>query len=177
MPPPEQALIAVAVISCLEFIEFVAVRTEAFQVFSPKFIWRLIFWAGPAIFLFLTIRYLPYMHSEDDPQVRNLTFLAFLVVWRPRTLVANPAGLASYALYGLLKNYIPWVQVSKVTWSRKVGNRNSWTLNSYPIVVIGRDGTRIKFTVFQEHSGEFLDLLRHHIPADAFAPGLYNSRP
>lgn len=75
-----------------------------------------------------------------------------------------------------------WAQVSKVdcNWGDAnlyLGLHWLWRLTGTQITVKDRDGVTVTHSLFHPHQGRFLDDLRHYVPKDIFAPGIYDWRP
>jgi hypothetical protein len=134
-----------------------------------------------ASFLFFLIQYITTTQStsKDPPLWFCLPFLLGLLFARPQTVVTNSSGLSSFAFYGLRHSFIPWSQVSSVTsdWQEEGSGWWGWMARGYSVLVTGRDGTRIESTLYLSRQGKFLDDLRQHVPAVAFAPGLFDWHP
>jgi hypothetical protein len=169
----------------LEIFESAVVRKESTVVFSPKAGWRLFFYVVIVHLVFRSIYYVPSAHraAEGAPLWWFLLFLAISLLARPKTLVVNSTGLASYSWYGLRRRFIPWTDVSSVTsdWEEERLTYNLstllWVFTGYSITVTGQDATRIVHTILVRGQRKFLDTLRQHIPASAFAPGLFDWHP
>ena len=110
-------------------------------------------------------------------------FLVILLFTRPKPIAVNSAGLNVYGLYGIRRRSIAWYEVSSVTsdWREERLTYNFltllWVFTGYSVTVGARDGTRVVHTILLRHQAKFLDDLRNHIPAHAFAPGLYGWHP
>ncbi|HXZ11651.1 MAG TPA: hypothetical protein VEG64_04595 [Candidatus Sulfotelmatobacter sp.] len=175
---------AAAVVLALEVFEFFAVRKEGSQIFSMKLGWRFFYFSLIVCLLFSSIYLFSASHRDPNgaPLWWILILLAAALLTRPRTLVANSGGLASYGWYGFRRRFIPWADVSAVTsdWEERRlahGIGSLWVFMGYKVAVAGRDGTRIEHTIQMPRQGAFLDDLRRHIPPTAFAPGLFDWHP
>ena len=173
------------VVFSLEIVESVIVRKEATHVFSPKVGWRCFFFVAIALDLFGFIYLLSPTHRSPNgaPLWWPLLFLLILLFTRPKSLVANSEGLSSYGWYGLRRRFIRWSDASAVTsdWEEERLSQNFltllWVFTGYSVTVTGRDGIRMVHTILLRHQSKFLDNLRLHIPARAFAPGLFDWHP
>lgn len=169
----------------LEIVESIVVRKEASDVFSPKAGWRCFFFVAIAVDVFGFIYLLPASHRtpKGPPLWWPLLFLLILLFARPKTLAVNSEGLNSFGWYGLRRRFIGWPDVSSVTsdWEEERLTQNFltliWVFTGYSVTVIGQDATRIVHTILLRHQGKFLDELRLHIPARAFAPGVFDWHP
>jgi hypothetical protein len=173
------------VVLFLEVFEFFGIRKEATHVFPAKVGWRLFFIVTIAWSLFGSIYNLSASHRAPNgvPLWWCLLFLAISLLTRPKTLVVNSTGLASYGWYGIQRRFILWVDVSGVAsdWEEEMLTQNFitllWVFMGYSVTVTGRDTTRITHTILLRHQGKFLDDLRQYIPATAFDPGLFDWHP
>ena len=173
------------IVSSLEVFEFFVVRKEGSEVFSMKFGWRLFYLIVVSSLLFNSIYFLSPLHhaAKGEPVWWFVILLALSLLARPRTLVMNSTGLASYSWYGLRRCFIPWANVSAVTsdWQeeRLASNLTTllWVFTGYKVAVKGRDGTCIVHTIQMHRQGGFLDGLRQHVSASAFDPGLFDWHP
>jgi hypothetical protein len=177
----KQWLLVLLFLLFLEVSESLIVRKDATQIYPPKIGWRLVYFLIIADLLYDLIGYAPGMQSTSKgfPLWFCVPFLLALLVIRPRTIASESNGLASYSLYGLRHSFIPWSQVSSVTsdWQEEGNIWWGWFARGYSVVVTGRDGTRIENTLYLSRQGKFLDDLRQHVPAVAFAPGLFDWHP
>jgi hypothetical protein len=174
--------LAVSLQLVLELFEFFAVRKEGSEIFSMKLGWRLFYFVMSLLFLFSCLDYLtaPLHGRERATSWWVPILLVVFLLTRPRTIVVNSTGLSSYGLFGLLRRSVDWNDVAAVTtdWEEeKPSYRWPFVFTGYKVAVRGRDGTLIEHTIFLRRLGTFLDDLRQHIPASAFAPGLYHWNP
>jgi len=112
-----------------------------------------------------------------------LLFLGLLLFARPKTIVVSATGLVSYGGYGLRRRFILWPEVLAVTsdWEEQRLTLNLtallWVFTGFNLEVTGSDRTRIVHTILLRNQPRFLEDLRQHVPANAFAPGLYEWQP
>jgi len=165
----------------LELFEFFAVRKEDAVLFPPKIGWRLFYFLLGAFFFYWTIGYVSSIHLQGDkvslwPVL--ITFAAWLT--RPKTLAASTSGLASYGLFGLRRSFLPWIRVASITshWKHD-GAEDKWGLleGKPSVTVASADAKGMTFSYMHGGLGRFIDELRKHIPASAFAAGLYDWHP
>jgi hypothetical protein len=180
-----QLFLVAVILSSLEIFESAVVRKQSTVVFSPKAGWRFFYFIVVVLLVFRTIYYLLSAHraAEGAPLWWFPLLLAILLLVRPKTLVVNSTGLASYSWYGLRRRFIPWTGVSSVTsdWEEERLTYNLltllWVFTGYSITVAGQDATRIVHTILMRDQRKFLDVLRQHVPASVFAPGLFDWHP
>jgi hypothetical protein len=176
----KQWLFVLSFLLFLEVTEFLIVRKEATNIYPPKIGWRLVYFLIIAGLLYDLIGYAAGMQSTSRGfPLWSCVFLRALLVIRPRTITSNSTGLASYSLYGLRHSFISWSQVLNVTsnWQEEGSSFWGWMARGYSVTVTGRDATRIEHTLYLSHQGKFLDDLREHAAAVAFAPGLFDWHP
>jgi len=165
------------VLLCEVFETFV-VRKESDCVFSPKPISRILYFVFISVCLTALIGEV-LSRSGSSHGVKwwyLILFLIFLMI-RPRTLVADPAGLASYSLYGMRRIFIPWADISRVSSDWHEEHSRLWTSMGYNVAVTDRFGRRIEHGIHNQDQGRFLDVLRKHVPAARFDAGLYDWHP
>ena len=177
-----ELLFSAIVVLALEVFEFFAVRKESAGIFSPRLPWRLFNYFCIASLLFFSIHYL--LGGARGPKDPPFWFvLPLLVIWifvRPGTLVATSAGLFAYTIYGMRRHFIPWTDVRAVTteWQEeRLSYHSIFPFTGYTVGVMSRGGLRIVHTISLRRQARFLDVLREHVPASAFAPGLYDWHP
>jgi hypothetical protein len=185
VPSSVLLLSAVLIVSSLEVFEFFVVRKEGSEVFSMKLGRRLFYLIVISSLRFSSIYFLSPLHhtAKGEPVWWFLVLLALSLLARPRTLVMNSAGLASYSWYGLRRCFVPWANVSAVTSDWQEGRLAYnltmllWVFTGYEVAVRSRDGTCIEHTIQMRRQGGFLDGLRQHVSASTFDPGLFNWHP
>jgi hypothetical protein len=166
-----------------ELVEYLAVRRQAAEVFSPRLGWRLLRWAGIAGCIAGIVERL---HGNAGPKSWPLwlyvLLLLFWLYW-PRTVLVDSSAVSSCSLFGFHRRSIPWGEVSRISsdWQEERLTFNLftpiWTFMGTSVNVTSRDGASIQHGVIHRHQGLFLDGLRRNLPRQAFDPGLYDWHP
>jgi hypothetical protein len=166
-----------------ELAEYLLVRRQAADVFSPKLGWRLLRWIGIAGSVAGAVERLHRVTARPDdwPLWLYILLLLFWIFW-PRTVSVDSSGVASCSLFGFRRRSIIWGQVSRITsdWQEQRlwwGLTAIWTFMGTSVTVTSRDGVRIQHGVLNRKQGLFLDAIRRYLPPEAFDAGLYDWHP
>lgn len=182
--------LAIVWLAACELLEYFAVRRDPGDVYPPKILTRFFYWTIMAVAFYAAVGWVraPSSDGNSHPLIIGAVCLGLVLVTRPRSLVAGPTGVSSCGIFGLFRRCISWTEVSNVSYDweeHKPGLNPLWWLlesglggqSGSRITVAGRNGRRIRHTIFNVRQSDFLEDLKRYLPRDVFAPGTYDWCP
>jgi hypothetical protein len=166
-----------------ELIDYLAVRKHLAEVFPPKLGWRLCGWFWVAASLIATAATLLAPEAGISRWWALLWAFSFYYwfTWF-RTVLVDSSGVSSCGIFGLSRRYIPWGDVSRVTfdWQEEsigIGFDRIRAFLGTRLTVVSRNGVSVEHGVIHGHQGMFLDALKRYLPRQVFDTGVYDWHP